>query len=387
MRRRDLLAAGAAIVAGGALTTTHARRAHAAVGDPGRADVVVAKAADGKRAFFADIVRLRSGRLLAVYREGVAHTGQDGRIMLTESADLGLTWSTPRMVVDSPLDDRDPKIFQASDGTVLLSFFETDWTATVKLPVGTFVSRSTDDGATWSEPVHAGTNLQYPGGKPQSAASHGPVVEVTGGELLLPLYGVLPGGKGNSATVVRSTDGGRSWSKDTESVIAENGVDDTTAIGFYEPVLAVLPGADRVVAFVRSNEARVGYLAHSSDAGRTWTPAKRTKIPASSHHLLRIGGDSLLLTYGDISRTRSAGRPTAARIIPNAWLDWDHQSGVSADILLYDASVNGPRPTDDQANPSSVVVGAGRYLTLTSDPYTQQIVGVYSERDDYIGTR
>jgi hypothetical protein len=78
----------------------------AAVGAPGRADVVVATAETGKRAFFADLVRLHDGRLLAAYREGAQHTGQDGRILGVQSDDGGHIWSTPRVIMDSPLDDR-----------------------------------------------------------------------------------------------------------------------------------------------------------------------------------------------------------------------------------------------------------------------------------------
>jgi hypothetical protein len=264
-----------------------------------------------------------------------------------------------------------------------VNFFETDWNAAAKLPVGTFVTRSADGGGTWSTPVKVGTHMRYTGGPDGGSASHGPVVQTRDGELLVPLYGTLPGRTLNSATVVRSTDGGRTWPVATEAVVAQGGVDDGATIGFQEPVLSVLPSG-QTVNFVRSNEAGVGYLARSFDRGRTWTDPEKTTIPASSHHLLRLSTGGILLTYGDVSRKRSAGRPTAGRIIRNPQRDWDAQPPALKDILLYDASVNGPAPTDDQANPSSAEVAPGRFLTLTSDPYTKQIVGVYSRTSDYV---
>ncbi len=368
MRSRGILAAMAVVTA----TALMPAPADAAVGDPGRADVVVATAPAGQDAFFPDIAKLPSGRLIAAYRAGKAHTGQDGRIFLTGSEDGGRSWSAPVIAVDTPVDDRDPKLSVRPDGEILLSFFETDWTRPGQRPLGTFVVRSRDGGVSWTEPVKVGTAMAW-------AAAHGPVVALRDGTLLAPLYGAYGTEAATTATVVRSTDGGRTWPAASEAVIAAG----AGGIGFQEPTLAVLRNGE-VIAFIRSNEARVGYLSRSRDGGRTWSAAQRTTIPASSHHVLPITSGAIFLTYGDISGRFAPGRPTVGRIVLAPSLDWDRQP--SHDTLLYDAGVHGA-PTSDQANPSSVEIRPGRFLTVTSDPYTSQIVGVFSNLTDYLPNR
>jgi hypothetical protein len=342
--------------------------------------VVVATAEPGKRAFFGDIVKLRDGRLLAAYRESVAHIDQDGRIMVVESRDQGRTWSTPRLAIDTAIDDRDPKLVQTRNGTILLSFFRTDWTGYPPGPVtlvGTFVARSTDGGRSWGEPVEVGTAMEGPSSVVVGAyyaghaATHGPILELPDGELLVPLYGRLPEGGTAPATVVRSRDGGRTWPKETESTIGR-----ATGLDFQEPNISLLKNGS-ILAILRTS-VNIAYVSWSYDFGRTWTTPVSTGLPASSHHQLVLHNGDVLLTYGDLSGKFGPGRPTAGRILEHP------ERGIDArkDILVYDAVINGPATTD-QANPSSVELRPGRYFTITSDPHIAAIVGVYTERRDY----
>ena len=342
--------------------------------------VVVATAEAGKRAFFGDIVKLHNGRLLAAYRESVAHIDQDGRIMVVESRDQGRTWSTPRLAIDTAIDDRDPKLVQTRNGTVLLSFFRTDWTNYPPGPVtlvGTFVARSTDGGRSWSEPVEVGTAMEGPSTVVVGAyyaghaATHGPIVELPNGELLVPLYGRLPEGGTAPATVVRSRDGGRTWPKETESTIGK-----AADLDFQEPNISLLKNGT-LLSILRTS-VNIAYVSWSRDLGRTWSTPVSTGLPASSHHQLVLHNGDVLLTYGDLSGRFGPGRPTAGRILGHPERNVDARK----DILIYDAVVNGP-PTTDQANPSSVELRPGRYFTITSDPHIAAIVGVYTDRHDY----
>jgi hypothetical protein len=381
MLRHALLAA---VVAATALTATPAN-AHAAVpaatgaGTP-TDPVVVATAEPGKRAFFGDIIKLHNGRLLAAYRESVAHINQDGRIMVVESRDRGRTWSTPRLAIDTAIDDRDPKLMQTRSGAILLSFFRTDWTGYPPGPVtlvGTFVARSTNGGVSWSEPVEVGTAMEGPSTVVVGAyyaghaATHGPIVELPNGELLVPLYGRLPEGGRQPATVVRSRDGGRTWPKETESTIGH-----TTDLDFQEPNLSLLKNGS-LLAILRTS-INVAYASWSYDFGRTWTTPVSTGLPASSHHQLVLHNGDVLLTYGDLSGQFGPGRPTAGRILERP----ERNIEARKDILIYDAVIHGPATTD-QANPSSVELRPGRYFTITSDPHIAAIVGIYTDRRDY----
>ncbi|MBF9129652.1 exo-alpha-sialidase [Plantactinospora sp. S1510] len=343
--------------------------------------VIVAAAESGKRAFFGDMIKLRDGRLLVAYRESVAHINQDGRIMVVQSRDQGRTWTAPLVAIDTPIDDRDPKLMQMRDGTVLMNFFRTDWTGYPGKPitlVGTFVTRSTDQGGTWSTPSEVGTAMEGPSDVVVGAyyaghaATHGPILQLRNGDLLVPLYGRLPEGGTGPATVVRSTDGGRTWPRENESVIGR-----ADTFDFQEPNLSLLKDGS-ILSVIRTS-INVAYVSRSYDGGRVWTTPVSTGLPASSHHQLVLHNGDLLLTYGDLSGTFGPGRPTVGRLLQHPERDLDAQR----DILIYDAAVHGPA-TADQANPSSVELRPNRFFTITSDPHLAAIVGVYTGRHDYL---
>lgn len=382
---RRVASALVAVGFAGAATVTAATTASAATVDPGIGTtanpVIVASAPAGKRAYFADVVRLHDGRLLVAYRESVAHISQDGRIMVAESGDNGHTWSAPRVAVDTVIDDRDPKLMQMRDGTIVMNFFRTDWTGYPTSPatlVGTYVARSNDGGNSWGGPVKVGTKMDGPSSVVVGAyyagyaATHGPAVELANGELLVPLYGKLPTGGYGLATVVRSTDGGLSWPKENESVIGVG-----AGLDYQEPNLSVL--RDGTLMSIIRTSINKAYLSYSKDGGHSWTTPARTNLPASSHHQLMLRNGDMLLTYGDLSGQFGAGRPTVGRILQHP------EDGIDAkkDHLIYDAAIHG-WPTYDQANPSSVELLPGEYFTVASDPFLGSIVGVYTRNVDYL---
>jgi hypothetical protein len=365
---------------------------------PVRVDqVVIAHATTGRLAHFPDLIALGPGRLLATYREGEGHLSRDGRIMIVASQDGGQTWSPPRIAVDGPFDDRDPKLTRLADGTVLLSYFVIDWTTRPRhTVVGTYVRRSADDDASWSEPVRVGSRLEggeptgepttepaaeptsgpttepagelacEPVGEPGWAATHGSIVELPDGDLLAPLYGATMSGAWQRATAVRSRDGGRTWPAETEVTLGA-----VDGIHFQEPSLLVLPDGE-VVALIRTT-AGYAYLSRSFDGGRRWTAAAPTDLPASSHHLLPVTGGGVLVTYGDVSGRFAPRRHTVGRVVGRPHGDWDGWP----DVPLYDSG------HDDQANPSSAEVAPGRYLTLSFDVLRATVVGVFSTARDY----
>jgi hypothetical protein len=332
-------------------------------------------------AFFPDMIRLADGRLLVAYRDSVSHIAQDGRILVVESSDDGRTWSAPRVAIDTTIDDRDPKLVQLRDGTILMNFFRTDWTGYPGKPVvlvGTFVARSTDGGRTWSEPVQVGTAMSGPSTVVVGAyyaghaATHGPIVELANGDLLVPLYGRLPEGGSGPATVVRSTDGGRTWPKSGEAFIGR-----TAGFDYQEPNLSIL--RDGTLLAILRTSRNITYLSWSDDDGRSWSDPIDSGFPSSSHHQLTLPGGRILFTYGDPSRKINTGRPTLGRILRHP----DRGIGDEREILIYDAAING-KPTSDQANPSSVAFTPAKFFTVTSDPYLKSIVGVYTEMADYV---
>jgi hypothetical protein len=326
--------------------------------------IIVARAASGLLAHFPDAARLAGGRILATYREGAGHVTPDGRIRVVDSPDGGLTWGPPRIAVDGPFDDRDPKVAALADGTVLLSYFVLDWRKKHRYldriwrnrerhrVLGTFVRRSTDGGATWDEPARAGL-----------ACSHGAAAELPGGDILIPLYGKPAGERWERATVARSTDGGRTWSPEIVVAAADG-------LNFQEPTLTVLD--DQVVCLIRTT-AGVAYLSRSTDGGHHWTAPVPTDMPASSHHALALSTGEVLVTYGDLSPRYSPHRETVGRLIHRPAGTWDGHP----DVQIYDSN------HQDQANPSSVEVTPGRFLTLGFDVREGTVIGVFTEPRDY----
>src|SRR5947209_2453643 len=75
--------------------------------------------------YFPVALRLQDGRIAVVLRGGAPHLGIQGRLDMVFSADEGKTWTKPSLVVDSPVDDRNPALGQAKDGTLIVGFWRT----------------------------------------------------------------------------------------------------------------------------------------------------------------------------------------------------------------------------------------------------------------------
>lgn len=332
--------------------------------------IVVARSLAGQVPYFPSAIRLASGRILAVYREGSGHVRSVGRILAVASDDEGRTWGEPWVVVDTLLDDRDPMLTQLGNGDVLLMYFRIDWSRMPWEVPGVQVVRSTDGGTTFGEPVEVRSAMQkrtanrwhrYRAGH---IASHGQILELPGGDLLAPVYGIFAEDTEHSASVVRSTDGGLTWPKRNEVILGRK-----RGTYYLEPVLTLLPDG-QVTALLRTEEA--AELVRSDDGGRTWTEPEVLSIWAQSADTVTLSDGSVLLAYGDASRTTYKSRPTLATVIEDPSGPWDR----GGQHLVYDAG----RDTFDQANPAVVELSRGLVLVLTYDIFKREIVALRKRR-------
>ena len=88
-----------------------------------KAGEVVIHVKAGRHLAFVGLTQLQTGELVVVYRHGAGHVDPEGLILLQRSSDDGATWSEPEVVVNSERDDRDSSIYQLPDGRVVLNYF------------------------------------------------------------------------------------------------------------------------------------------------------------------------------------------------------------------------------------------------------------------------
>lgn len=337
---------------------------------PNQPDVVVASKGE-RNTYFPTIEKMQNDDLVVVYYDSPNHTSQSGRISMVQSSDQGETWSEPNVIMDTPVDDRDPNIIQTSDGTLLLSFFKYDWNQSPAKILGTYVSRSEDGGSTWSTPVKVETKLD---GQSGWAATSDKILELDNGDLLIPLYGTTPNDNDERATVVRSTDGGQTWKMENEVEIAHD-----SDIEFQEPALVNL-GNGHVAMMIRTAGGHdFAYKAQSYDNGRTWTEPKKTGVKAQASDLLVLNKGSkgmILHTWGDVSGQYSDGRPVAGELI---FTNKDLRSPADPE-LIYSGECG------DESYPSSVQLNNGQLFTVYYDACAGYIGGTYSNISDYIGS-
>ncbi|WP_053204461.1 sialidase family protein [Jiangella muralis] len=321
------------------------------------AEVVAQEPAGAAEPRFPDAVRLADGTIVLAYHHADAHTKADGVVRMVRSTDGGGTWTDPVTVAATAgADNRDPKLSVLRDGTVLLTVFRTDWSTSPESNLGTFVYRSADGGLTFPEVTQVEST--QPG-----AWQHGPAVELPNGDILQPLYGY-------GARVARSTDGGRSFPAVNERTVVED--DERFSNG--EPNIVRLPSGELVMQIRRHDNLLAieseSTLVRSFDDGHTWTGPEPTGLPASSAHLLVTDDGSVLMTYGNYAQ---AGRPTYGVLIDDPSGPWTGQRPLA----LYNSG------WEDQANPTTVQLDDGSFLTFGFDVANRTVVSFRTTAADY----
>ena len=238
----------------------------------------------GRHFAFPGVALLKNGDLAVVYREGTAHAVEPaGKISLSRSTDGGRHWQPRVVAMDRPeVDDRDPSIFQMSDGTVLL--FSADC-----------VSTSRDNGMTWSPPVD--TPVFGPKGGVED--EDGTIVY---GGLRRVVQQHFTEIQGRSATLqavaaYRSRDLGKSWTeagRATHTLFLEGPMD---YVWYDEPFMCVMPHKFWIFA-ARVDLDGFARIIRSPDRGRTWEPVTKTPVWGYPQHLLPLRDGRLLMTYG-----------------------------------------------------------------------------------------
>ena len=312
------------------------------------------------------VLALTGDTIVAVLRGGAGHLGLAGRIEVIRSMDAGRTWTPPAVVADSEVDDRNPALGVATDGTLVLSYHRQgnydaagNWRRRPEMEgrqVEIMVTRSHDRGLTWEAPYPLGVDLLAAG------SPFGKIVSLQDGTLLMPIYAgpvaaLLANragevtGDGDCSYLVRSHDQGVTWGE--PALIGPN---------MNETALIALPNGDLVAVMRGIPPDQALHCSRSSDGGRNWSPPLQVTGPRQHPaDLVHLANGDILLTYGN----RSAPYRIEGKISRDGGRTW------LAPLLtfsgqLYGYHLAGERPTD-LGYPSSVVHRAadqGRGVTV-----------------------
>jgi len=324
------------------------------------------------------VTRMDDGTLLAA-ASGLRneHVCPYGRTVLFRSGDEGRSWSSPRVIHDSPLDDRDAGIVSLGGSRVLVTWFTVDirshwehgfagrdrdavfaqwrtgceWFRDDQIPrfVGSWVRTSDDAGATFSPPR-----------KVAVTTPHGPI-RLAGGRLLYlgKVFGETSADHRNSdrpVVAMASDDGGESW-QTLGAVPLHAG---TSAQCYHEPHVVELPDG-KLVGLIRfqshsgidvTEQGLTDFSlmqTESADGGKTWTPARPLGFHGSPPHLLRHSSGALVCVYG----CRLAPFGQRAAVSRDGGQTWTH------DLALRDDG-----PDSDLGYPCSVELPDASIFTL-----------------------
>lgn len=268
------------------------------------------------------VVLTKENKLMAIFSgDRDEHVCPWGKTQIIESADFGATWSEPRTISNTPLDDRDAGIIQTRKGTLIATWFTSVYfiyhyeKQRHKLPeiwqeswgrhiekltpeirrqwLGNWIRRSTDGGKTWGEPINSIVN-----------APHGPI-ELADGRLLY--LGINAGiGDVNAPkppahqhiAAVESRDDGLTW--EIIGYIQVPQYLDPGPAGFHE--LHPVETADGKIVVMLRHHGNPGALylwqSESTDGGKTWTEAHQTEIWGLPPHVIRLQNNWLLVSFG-----------------------------------------------------------------------------------------
>ncbi len=255
------------------------------------------------------LTRRASGQLLVVWSGGrEQHVCPFGRVEMMRSDDDGKTWTWPRTLLDGAIDDRDAGVLETAAGSLLVTTFtslayesyELDkalareagelgawpeeklarWLSVHnrlneqqrQAELGQWMIRSTDGGITWSERYSSIVN-----------SPHGPI-QLADGRLLY--AGVKLWDDPRQVGVCQSPDDGKTWQWLAE-IPTRHGDDYKN----YHELHAVEATDGRILVHIRNhNAANKGETlqCESTDGGKTWTTPHSIGVWGLPSFLLRL---------------------------------------------------------------------------------------------------
>jgi sialidase-1 len=316
----------------------------------------------------------KNGTLWVTWSGGrEAHVCPFGQVHAMTSSDHGESWTWPRVLHDSAIDDRDSGCLETAKGSLLVSTFSSlayepylekqihfdelsaakgwktapmkpeqlaRWKAAHarlgeaerKAELGEWLLRSTDGGLSWSTRIRTIVN-----------SPHGPV-QLSDGRLLYAGKQLWAADK--KTAVCESKDDGLTW-----QWLAEIPARQGDANSQYHELHAVEAKDGTLIVQIRNhNKTNAGWTlqTESRDGGKTWGEPHPVCYGLPSH-LLRLRDGRLLMSYGH----RRAPFGNQARLSEDNGRTWSGEMIISGD-----------GPGGDLGYPSTVELADGSLLTV-----------------------
>jgi len=231
---------------------------------------------------FPDVAML-NGNVYCVFYNGWEHgsfpekdrlMSKGGGIYLAISSDSGRSWTTPKVIIDTPFDDRDPSLL-VIENRLICSFFQVAL-GDSKLEFNTSISESYDGGNSWSTPRLVAKNF----------ATSSPILKTKSNKIILAGYLVDYNNRGECYTI-ESNDNCRTWSN-PKLVLKSNN------ISLSEP--SIVEFGNRLIIVARSDDHHLNMQStESNDNGITWSQSNDLGFPGEAPYLLNVGDTVLLL--------------------------------------------------------------------------------------------
>ncbi len=344
---------------------------------------------EGRYCSFPHVLKLEN-KLIAVFRrasnfsvkaaiDGVhTHHDPDSEICSIESYDDGNTWDQEsfKVIYKSNYGVNDPSITLLKNGNLLLRFVALKITETSKLeyfPKKIFSHRSEhglvaevvnnllmishDEGNSWVEHSEIGCEEIGP------SCSRDPIIELEDESLLASVYTGAPQ-RADISWCLRSFDKGVTWGEPTIIGIDPQGkYSERHGKNFNETSLLYL-GNGEVLAMVRCDETfhttdefmPVGgmgklFISRSLNSGMNWSEPKDTSIFGQPGHILKIGNNKILCTYG----YRKSPFGVRALISENNGATWD----ISKEFVISEGYKSW-----DCGYPFSLMINNNEFLSI-----------------------
>ncbi len=273
-----------------------------------RAEMIFKPSLRFPRCHSSMIIALPDGSLMAAWWNGSEEAGKDLVIRACRRPAGKETWEPPWIIADTPDTTEGNPVFFAASHDELWLFYRAGfpWAKIMWM-------KSPDMGKTWGKPA---VFLDEPGWTLRNR-----ILRLSNGDIIIPaLTRGSPDLNLSRATSIflYSTDSGRTW-KQTGEIISEPGNNEP---GLFQRTNGSL------LAYMRPYDPepaeRFLWKSESSDNGRTWSKATRTRLrnPSSAIELLKLRNGSVVLAFNDSQEMRS---PLCLALSVDDGLTWSYK--------------------------------------------------------------